>query len=362
MLDESPVAAGGGAGRDAEAFLRHGEVQRRRGFLLDAAVATALGESGAAQEVLASAPGLLRRPAAVLAALHDLTLGGRAPALARAVAAGDADAAADCAADTLRRLTAEVVDVATRRPVATDEATSRAVLHPALAVAAGRSGAGAVGLVHLGCVAGFTLGVDGVRVTYDNGQVRGHVTSPVRLAARVVGARAVPQHPLPEVAARVGVDRHPFDVTDPDDARWLRACLPLGRSEHVTRLEAEVALLRARPPTLLRGDLLDRLAEAVALVPSRALPVVVTTWAVSRLPVRRRARLPERLLEASDGRALAWVSVEGVGVAPGVPTLGDRPASGHSTVGLTTVANGALRSEVLGRCWSRGRVLSWSAP
>jgi hypothetical protein len=55
---------------------------------------------------------------------------------------------------------------------------------------------------------------------------------------------------------------------------------------------------------------------------------------------------------------VAWVSVEGVGVAPSVPTLGDRPASGHSLIGLALPQRDA---EVLGRCWSRGRLLSWLA-
>ncbi|HJX42266.1 MAG TPA: DUF2332 domain-containing protein, partial [Geodermatophilus sp.] len=65
--------------------------------------------------------------------------------------------------------------------------------------------------------------------------------------------------------------------------------------------------------------------------------------------------------EAAAGRAVAWVSVEGVGVAPGVPTLGDRPASGHSTVGVTDGDRCPLRAAAVGRCWSRGRTLSWLA-
>ena len=58
---------------------------------------------------------------------------------------------------------------------------------------------------------------------------------------------------------------------------------------------------------------------------------------------------------------MAWVSVEGVGVAPAVPTLDDRPASGHSIIGLAVVAGSARHTEAVGRCWSRGRWLSWLA-
>jgi hypothetical protein len=45
----------------------------------------------------------------------------------------------------------------------------------------------------------------------------------------------------------------------------------------------------------------------------------------SAVPVGR-ARTLARLDEAAAGRAVAWVSAEGVGVAPAIPTLGDRRA------------------------------------
>jgi hypothetical protein len=48
-----------------------------------------------------------------------------------------------------------------------------------------------------------------------------------------------------------------------------------------------------------------------------------------------------------------------VGVAPAIPTLGDRRASGHSIIGLAVLDRSALRAEALGRCWSQGRWLAW---
>jgi hypothetical protein len=166
---------------------------------------------------------------------------------------------------------------------------------------------------------------------------------------------------VPEVVARVGVDRNPVDVTDVDDARWLRACLWPDQPERVAALEAGIAVAATAPPLLLHGDAVDVLPDAFARVPAHALPVVTTTWALSRYPMERRLRFLHRLEEAAGGRAVAWVSVEGVGVAPSVPTLGDRPASGHSIVGLAVLDRSARRVEAVGRCWSRGRFLSWLA-
>ena len=80
---------------------------------------------------------------------------------------------------------------------------------------------------------------------------------------------------------------------------------------------------------------------------------------LSHLPLEGRLRFLQRLDDAAAGRAVAWVPVEGVGVAPAVPTLGDRRTSGHSTVGRAVFDGPALCVEAIGRCWSRGRLLSW---
>jgi hypothetical protein len=76
----------------------------------------------------------------ILAALPDLALGGRAPALAAAYATADGDAAARAAIDTLLRMTDSVVAIAVRRRTRTNETGRCAVLYPAIAEAAHRAG------------------------------------------------------------------------------------------------------------------------------------------------------------------------------------------------------------------------------
>ncbi|WP_308127679.1 DUF2332 family protein [Gordonia paraffinivorans] len=111
----------------------------------------------------------------------------------------------------------------------------------------------------------------------------------------------------------------------------------------------------------MAGDPVGGVSTAVAAVPDDVLPVVLTTWSLSRFARPRRLRFVDALVAASTTRTVAWVSVEGVGVAPTVPTLGDRPASGHSimAVALGGPARRDLTGEAVGRCWSRGRFVSW---
>jgi hypothetical protein len=229
----------------AEVYRRFGEVDAAETSPLCERVAVALSESDEALRAIEAAPARKRHPTVILAALHDLALAGRAPALAAANAAADGDAAAG--------------------------------------------------------------------------------------------------------------------VTDADDARWVRACLWPDQPERVARLGAEMALAATAPPLLLQGDPVEALPDAFARVAEDALPVVTTTWSLSHFPFERRLRFLRRLDEAAAGRAVAWVSAEGVGAAPAIPTLGDRRASGHSIVGLAALDRSALRAEAIGRCWSQGRWLAWLA-
>lgn len=233
------------------------------------------------------------------------------------------------------------------------------MLYPAVTEAARRMNANAVGLIDVGCGAGFDLTVDLVGITYRNGHPLGDPHSPVQLSSAIVGHRPLPVQAMPQVLARIGIDSDPIDVTDPVVTQRLRDSLPPNRPGNSARLDADIALTTASAPLLLRGDPIDLLPDAIARVPANALPVVTTTWALSRFPRERRLRFLHRLDESAAGRVLAWVSAEGVGVAPAVPTLGDRHASGHSIIGLTIFDGRALHAEAIGRCWSRGRMLSW---
>jgi hypothetical protein len=341
---------------------RHfGEVDAAGTSPLYERVAVALSESGEALRAIEAAPARKRHPMVILAALHDLALAGRAPALAAAYAAADGDAAAGAAIDTLLRMTDSVVALAVRRKTQTFETARCAVLYPAVAEAARRVGANAVGLIDVGRSAGLNLHVDRVGITYSNGQTLGDPSSPVQLSSSIVGDRPLATRAMPEVVARVGIDLDPVDVTDAEDARWLRACLSPDQPERIARLDAEMALAATTPPLLLRGNAVEVLPDAVARVPADALPIATTTWALSRFPLESRLRFLHRLDDAAAGRAVAWVSAEGVGVAPAIPTLGDRRASGHSIIGLAVFDGSALRAEAIGRCWSQGRMLAWLA-
>lgn len=212
----------------AEVYRHFGEIDAADISPLYERVAVAVSESDEALRAIESAPARKRHPTVMLAALHDLALAGRAPALAAAYADDDGDAAAGAAIDTLLRMTGAVVAIAVRRRTRTDETGRCAVLYPAIAEAARRVGADAVGLVDVGCSAGFNLSVDRVGITYSSGQTLGDPSSPVQLTSSIMGDRAIRARAMPEV--RAGRRRSRSGRRDRRGRRPLVARLPVAGS------------------------------------------------------------------------------------------------------------------------------------
>ena len=167
-------------------------------------------------------------------------------------------------------------------------------------------------LVEVGASAGLCLYPDRYSYEYDGRPVG--TPQPVHLRCTTSGAVPVPSR-LPEVVARIGVDLNPLDVTDPGDLAWLRSLVWPGpiEAERLARLDAAAAVAAQEPPTLLAGDLVDRLPDALALVPEGATPVVMHTALLPYVNGSRRSAFVERVRSLP----VRWVAQEGAGMVPG---------------------------------------------
>ncbi|MEY2468394.1 MAG: hypothetical protein QOF21_1092 [Actinomycetota bacterium] len=355
------MAEDGGAARSGLArFFEHfASVDVQDASPLYECVALAVAQSSDALAVVERAPKARQRPTGLLAALHDLVLRGEAPDLAAAYEARDGDAAADAALSTIAGHADAIVELMTRRETQTNEVGRSAVLYPAVAEAARRLNASSVALIDVGCSAGLNLQLDRMGITYSGGLFLGDPASSVQLACEERGALGVPATPIPPVAVRIGIDLTPLDATDEADARWLRACLWPDQPERAERLDAAIALSAKDPPTLIAGDAIERLRDAFALVPDDAVPIVTTTWALAYFPLGDRLRFLRRLDELGATRPVGWVSGEGVGIAPAVPTMGDQRGAPHSMVGLALFDGRSMRVDAIARCHPHGRWLEW---
>jgi hypothetical protein len=278
---------------------------------------------------------LLRDPGHALAAYYP-TVGGDGPG------PGLAEAFTAFCADRGERLAASL---ATRR-TQTNEVARCGCLVPAFAaVAGGRP----LALIEIGASAGLNLLWD--HYAYDYGdRTAGVPSSPLTIACELVGPHRPPLDP-PPVAWRAGVDLAPVDASDPDDARWLRACLWADQPARQERLAAALAVAREHPVDVRRGDALTELPGLIAEAPADALVCVFHTATLFYFARERIAAL-RALLEGVE-REVAWIG----GEAPGVLVEDRREPGARLHFALTAGRPGALVQRA--RMGHHGGWLEW---
>ncbi len=138
---------------------------------------------------------------------------------------------------------------------------------------------------------------------------------PVELACDLRGeAVALPGRP-PHLVARLGLDREPIDTDDPQQLRWLLACVWPDQADRRERLATALKVARRLRPQVLAGDAVDDLAPALAQLRD-GHPVVTTSWVLSYLSPARRRQFVGALDDWGRSRDLSWVSYESPAAAP----------------------------------------------
>jgi len=246
----------------------------------------------------------------ILRFLAGLPVGKRQPNLLFAAVQYLHGTAAD--ADEFRRLVLDdderVRATMLARATQTNEPARCAALLPLLATMRGP-----LALIEAGAAAGLCLYPD--RYAYDYDGVRVGPPSPVTIRCTIAGDGPVPVA-VPEVVARIGIDLNPLDITDPDVRAWLRALIWPGpqAAERLARLDAAAEVAGRDPARMLRGDVLERLPEALDLVPAGVTPVVFHTAVLIYLPGTRR----QEFVEQVRSLPVRWIAQEAPGALPDV--------------------------------------------
>ena len=229
-------------------------------------------------ELLLAAPEEQQLPVLLLAAVHSLVLtdpglelGGRYPTVTAEPLDSDPVPAF---ARLCRDRAADLQAIISTRAVQTNEVGRCALLLPALGLIAEE--VGALSLVDVGTSAGLNLHLDRYRYRYSPGGLVGPA-SPVLLECGTRGDVPIPEH-VPLITSRVGLDRAPVDVTDPDDANWPMACVWPDQADRFERLRAAIGVAREHPVPLVRADAIEQLPAIVREQRRVAHPVVTNSW------------------------------------------------------------------------------------
>jgi hypothetical protein len=216
----------------------------------------------------------------------------------------------------------EITALVRSRAIQTNEVLRCACYMPAVALVPAALGTAEIGLVDVGSSAGLGMLLD--RYAYDYGDAgnAGPAEAAVQLRCEVRGDRPPPLAGAPpRIAHRVGLDRAPVDVRDPDATRWLRASVWPGQGSRVELLLGAVEAARADPPRIVAGDAVRDLPGLLDAVPP-GLGICVTTSVVLTYLGGERAAFAAALEEAGRRRPLAWVAYD---TTHGIDRIEDAP-------------------------------------
>jgi PTH1 family peptidyl-tRNA hydrolase len=236
-------------------------------------------------------------PLRTAGALHALVLDGTDAGLVAAYPPATVDddtlwAAVQAAVD---RHGARIMAALDRAPQ-TNEVRRSAILLPALWWLLAKAGDMPLALSELGASAGLNLMLDRFSIETPGG-LAGPPQSAVHLRPEWRGSPP-PARPL-RVVDRTGVDRHPIDATDPDDALRLLSYLWPDQPERMALTRGAIALGPERPD---EGDAAPWLENRLAASEPGRLHAVYSTIAWQYFPPQTQATCM-RALEQAGARA-----------------------------------------------------------
>jgi hypothetical protein len=305
---------------------------------LYAALAAGIARDRSLSGLLASAPPTQRMPVLLLAAVHDLLLedpdhelAAWYPNLTENPRRPDDPALMPTFAAFAAARDDRLHELLATRTTQTNEVGRCGFLLPALGLVADE--VGPLGVVDVGASGGLNLLLDRFEYRY---HTRDGVTatvggpSAVVIEVELTGSVPVPAD-LPTIRSRRGIDRHPIDVADEIQARWLEACVWPDQADRFHRLVAAIAIARDDPPEIVAGDAVTMVGPVVEALAEHGHPVVTNTWVLNYLTGPERVAYLDELDRLGGALDLSWVYAEAPALVPELPTAPD-PKDPHRTV------------------------------
>ncbi|MDE1937648.1 MAG: DUF2332 domain-containing protein [Alphaproteobacteria bacterium] len=232
----------------------------------------------------------------------------------------------------------------------TNEVGRSALLAPAFRALAQEVGE-PLNLIELGPSAGLNLLWDRYGVLYAKGGEYfslGAPDSELSLECELRGDGLPPLGPAPKVASRMGLERDPVDLSDPDARDWLKALVWPDQVGRFAKLERALRLHEHVKPEIRAGNALDLLPEALASAPGDQPVCVYHTMVVYQFSAEMREALDAILVMASLRRPVWRISLEGT-------------RSGDNPLLLYSYRGGNKEKRTLGLCHPHGTWLEWLA-
>ena len=185
-------------------------------------------------------------------------------------------------------------------------------LLPAFNVIAPEASPQALSVIEVGASAGLLLLWDKYGYRYGARRFYGNRNSPVQINCDLLGGTLPPiTVPFPHVQFRRGIDLNPTDLSDPEEALWLRACIWPEHHDRADLLQAAVEVWRQDPPQVLAGDGAEEIARVAAYAPGDTALVIFHSQVYTAQPRESYVEFKKAVTDVARTCDLYWLSAEG---------------------------------------------------
>lgn len=199
----------------------------------------------------------------------------------------------------------------------TNEVQRCACLMPAFVEASRAFGDAPFHLVELGPSAGLNMLWDRYAYQYtaeDGTVLRAGGNRPdgllLKCALRGEGRPCLDGTWPPVLRSRLGLERNPVDLTDPQDRLWLRALVWPEHLERAERLQRALKLAVSALPPIRQGDVLEVLPEILGALPPGEPVCVEHSFVLAQFSPDQRERLRTQLADAAAARPVLRIGYE----------------------------------------------------
>lgn len=196
----------------------------------------------------------------------------------------------------------EIVGLIRHRLVQTNEVRRCAYLYPGFCLAFEQTNR-LLACVELGTSAGLQLLWDQYAYSYGTADVHGNSNSPLHIRSELRGER-MPRlfKQSPPVAARIGIDLHPNDLSSPDDGLWLNALIWPEHSERRRAFEQAAQLVKGQSLKLVEGNGITLLPEIASRISHEHVLCIFHTHVANQFTPDEKTALLEQVKQIGQTR------------------------------------------------------------
>lgn len=252
---------------------------------------------------------------------------------------------------------AEIEQLITSKLLQTNAPNRSSYLMPIFSLISQENGGKPLALVEIGTSASLNLYFDAYQYEYlfqNSKKSFGPIDSKVKIQSKIRDDFFPNIGKMPTIEKRIGIDQNPLDLTQPENALWLKALIWPDQLERFKRLSAAIEVVQKKPKVeLVQGSTIDEFDQAVKDVNKDLTLIIFHTQVLYQFSDKARQDFWNWLDKLGQERNFYCVGAEEF------KTWKEQFNTTELSIGNTTYKNGHKKSKLIAQSNGHAHWIKW---